>query len=368
MPQIIPRLKKMFKAYCGSHYKRFVLDELIFSVTYKCNFRCKTCFYGEVMDNYAKNAQKELSIDEIKKISLSIGNFKHLLISGGEPFLRDDLVEICRIFCQQNKIIGIHLPTNGFDTEKIYACTRKILEQCPQIYLSLSLSLDGLEETHDKIKGVMGSFTKTVETTRRIATLKKEFKRLSISIITVVNKLNLNEIMKLTEFVRNELPVDEHGPSPMRGEPYDTTLLPPSYKEWDELAKNLLAYHRRRNKEETGANTKHFLATEKVKYVYDLYTRVLRGGKLPFRCEAGNTIGVLEPDGEVKLCELTEAIGNVRLTDYDFKKTWFSQKADEIRKKIKGCSCTHACFLGPSIELYLPALIKFYFSKRLSRK
>ena len=363
MSKIIPCLKKISKAYCAPYRKGFVLDELIFFVTYKCNFRCKTCFYGEVMDNYAKNAQKELSIDEIKKISLSIGVFKHLLISGGEPFLRDDLVEICRVFCQQNKIIGIHLPTNGFDTEKIYTYTRKILEQCPQIYLSLSLSLDGLEETHDKIKGVRGSFAKVVETARRIATLKKEFKRLSISIITVVNKLNLNEIMKLTEFVRDELPVDEHGPSPMRGEPYDTTFLPPSYKEWDELAKKLLEYHRHWNKKNTDTETKHFLATEKVKYVYDLYTRVLKGGKLPFRCQAGNIIGVLEPNGEVRLCELTEAIGNVRSTNYDFRKLWLSDSANKMRKKIKGCSCTHACFIGPSVELYLPALIRFYFSK-----
>ena len=341
----------------------FILNELIFAITYKCNFRCKTCYYVDTMDN----SGKELSIDEIKRISSSIGKFNNLLISGGEPFLRDDLAEICEIFYLKNKICHIHLPTNGFYTEKIYNYTRKILHKCPNLRLTIGLPLDGLQETHDKIKGIKGSFEKVIETTKSLSALKKEFDNLNIYIITVVNNLNLNEIISLSEFVKNDLPVNSHGPSPMRGTPYDKALVPPSYKEWDVLSKRLMKYHRYWNKKSGDTKLRIFLANNRVRYLYRIYTRVLKGKKLPFRCQAGNIIGVLEPNGDVRLCELTDTVGNVRSADYDFRTVWFSDKAHDMREKIKDCACTHACFLGPSIELHLPALLRSYFWNRVER-
>ena len=357
MKNFLVHSKRLLGTYLGIYHKKFVLDKLIFFVTYKCNFRCRTCFYAEVMDKSDTGRDKELSIDEIKKVSSSIGRLHTLLISGGEPFLRDDLPQICRIFYLQNKISQIHLPTNGFYPEKIYDCVRLILLHCPGAFLNLSLSLDGLEKTHDKIKGVAGSFGKTVETIRRLSSLKKEFANFDISVITVVNKINLPEIIGLSEFIRNNLPVDGHGPSPLRGNPYDKNMLAPSSKEWDKLSEELLKYKM----------TADPLACDKVEYVYKIYGRVLKGEKLPFRCQAGNIIGVLEPAGEVRLCELKETVGNVRSVNYDFKKIWFSDKANEAREKIKDCSCTHACFLGSTIELYLPALIKFRLWRLLKK-
>ncbi len=65
--------------------KNFKLSELIFFITYKCNFRCKTCFYVNELDQDVANTGKEMSIDEIRKVSFSLGKFGKLLISGGEP-------------------------------------------------------------------------------------------------------------------------------------------------------------------------------------------------------------------------------------------------------------------------------------------
>lgn len=365
MRNISLELLKLSKLYYRYYRNQFILNELIFFITYKCNFRCKTCFYGNVMDNSTGNTDKELSTDEIKKISFSIGKLDNLLISGGEPFLRDDLAEICEIFYLQNKISRIHLPTNGFHTDKIYNYTYKILRKCPKINLTISLPLDGLQKTHDNIKKVKGSFEKVVESTKRLSALKKEFDNLYIYIITVVNNANLNEIIRLSEFVKNYLPVDGHGPSPVRGTSYDKTLSPPSHKEWSELAKKLMKYHSYWNKKRADTRLKAFLATNSVRYLYNLYAHVLKGKKLPFRCQAGNTIGVLEPNGDIKLCELTDVIGNVRSANYDFKPIWFSDRANDMRKKIKDCACTHACFLHSSIKMDPLSLVKSYLRGRL---
>jgi len=353
MVNILPRLLKTSRLHYSSYRKGFALDELIFFVTYKCNFGCKTCFYKEAIDGSDTAGGDELNIDEIRKVSLSMGRFDRLLLSGGEPFLRDDIARICEVFYLQNKIRSIHLPTNGFFSEKVFEHTRKILGTCSGVNLIIGVSLDGLEETHDRIKGVRGSFIKAAETVRRLSTLKGEFSNLSTYIITVVNNQNLGEIIELSEFVKNNLPVDAHGPSPVRGEPHDKTLSPPSHKEWEALAGNLMGYHRYWNEKASGGKIKAFLANNRMRYLYNVYAEVLRGKRLPFRCQAGNIISVLEPNGDVKLCELTGAIGNIRLAGYDFKKVWFSDKADDMRGKIRDCACTHACFLNPSIEMDL---------------
>jgi MoaA/NifB/PqqE/SkfB family radical SAM enzyme len=97
-----------------------------------------------------------------------------------------------------------------------------------------------------------------------------------------------------------------------------------------------------------------------VRYIYNVYSQVLKNKKWPFKCQAGNLIGVLDPNGDVRLCELTDVVGNVRSADHDFQKVWFSDPANEMRKKIRDCACTHACFINPSIKMDLPALFRSY--------
>jgi MoaA/NifB/PqqE/SkfB family radical SAM enzyme len=358
MPACFRSLFRWFGRTHGYRGKGFALNELIFAVTYKCNFRCRTCFYGRTMDKETSNDAHELSLDEIRQVSSSLGRFNNLLISGGEPFLREDLPEICEIFYRYNKICHIHLPTNGFYTDKIVSRTSAVLQQCSRINLTIGLSLDGLRATHDAIKGIDGSFDRVIDTAKGLAELKKQWHNLELYIITVVTKSNIDEVTALSEFVKNSLPVDGHGPSPVRGIPYDAGVVPPSYKEWHDLAKTLMIYHHYWNKKSSRRRLRSFLATNRTRYLYNVYTRVLQDRELPFRCQAGNGIGVLEPNGDVRLCELTDVIGNVRTANYDFKKILFSEKADSEREKTKQCACTHACFLSPSITRSLPALIK----------
>ena len=67
--------------------------------------------------------------------------------------------------------------------------------------------------------------------------------------------------------------------------------------------------------------------------------------------DAGLISGVLDARGEVRMCELREAVGNVRDTGYDFAKLWFSEGADAQRASIraKECHCTHSCFMSSSL-------------------
>jgi MoaA/NifB/PqqE/SkfB family radical SAM enzyme len=344
-----------------ARHSRSGLNDLIFSVTYRCNLRCQTCYYAGAMDAAVAAEEKELTLEEIEKVSLSIGDFNGLLISGGEPFLRKDLAEICEIFCGQNNVHSIHLPTNGILTDTVYSKTGEILRKCPGVQLLVGLPLDGLQETHDAIKGVRGSFDQVVKTAGRLAGLKKDFNNLKVYIISTVTRGNLGEMIKLSEFIRNALPVDSHGPSPARGTPYDRRVSPPSAEEWDRLSMALMPYHEYWNSKTGDSKWRAFLNTNRTRYLYKMYTRVLQGRRLPFRCGAGEAIGVLEPNGDVKLCELTETIANVRSFDYNFFKAWFCEAAAEKRSKVKACSCAHACFLWPGIRSSFPAWVMSSF-------
>jgi molybdenum cofactor biosynthesis enzyme MoaA len=100
------------------------LQQVIFDVTFRCNSRCRTCFNWKNTDSVKK---KELSLAEIEKISKSMPKFIWFLASGGEPFLREDLPEICEIFYRNSGVKHFSIPTNSLLPAVIKNNLEKIL-------------------------------------------------------------------------------------------------------------------------------------------------------------------------------------------------------------------------------------------------
>src|SRR5260370_14183920 len=65
---------------------------LIIGLTYDCNSFCRTCFNWEQL---RKNKEHELSLEELQRTFASLGDLLFIVMSGGEPFLRRDLPEVC---------------------------------------------------------------------------------------------------------------------------------------------------------------------------------------------------------------------------------------------------------------------------------
>jgi len=329
--------------------KQHLPNDLILSVTYRCNSRCKMCYYWKSLNT----GRDEFTLNELKKVSLSLGNFEYLLLTGGEPFLRDDLVDICTLFSKQNNIKKIHLPTNALLTDKICKIVPIIADRCKNVDIYVLLTLQGLEKTHDRITGIKGSFQSVLTTSKKLNELRKKHENLFIYMNTVVCNENYHEIEKVLDFVKLNLNVDFHSLALMRGTPRDNNFSPPTAKEWLDLNKKYLPYHHyylsKTKKIQRSFSFSDFWEHYKNRILAD----VLKGKKLPFRCLAGNMVGVIEPNLDVRLCELTPIIGNLRDANYNFKKIWFNNKATQQRKKIEHCACTHGCFIIPSI-IYNP--------------
>ena len=305
-------------------------------VTSHCNAKCKHCFYWENL-----NKNKDLTFEEIEELSASLGRLDVLLVSGGEPFLRKDLAEICELFFERNDLGALNIPTNGLQPKTTYRLLRRILEVSRGRPVHLALSIDGTESTHDEIRAVPGNFRKAVETYMTVLPLREEFPNLNLRVNSTVLNKNFDDLFEFFDQHQNHFPdVNTPSLSLLRGSPYDKSLLLP---EIDELR----ALYEHRSKHVPGRRSSLSRIVDRT--VFELSVDTLRKGTQVIPCEAGRIQGVVEDNGNVRHCELLPPIGNLREASFD--EIWNSDKARSEREKIakKACHCTHECFLYPSL-------------------
>ncbi len=172
------------------------LNQVIFFVTSLCNSRCRHCFYWKSLGQSG-----DLSLGEIKKISSVLPHFNDLLLSGGEPFLREGLADIVKIFRKQNHIKTINIPTNGLLKEKILRDVLKISEDNPRLDIYINFSLDGPVEIHDYIRQVPGNFEKTIDTLQCLYKIIEKKPNIFIAITTVVSPDNFGRLEELIDYI-----------------------------------------------------------------------------------------------------------------------------------------------------------------------
>ena len=153
-------------------------------LTYNCNLRCKMCPFWRRPSPDPSLAQEKAVLEQIYN-SGAVG----VAFEGGEPLLRSDLVDILAF----SRSLPLHtsLITNGTLLES------RIDEIAPYINGVIYVSLDGLEETHDAIRGVSGSFRKSV---RGICAAKE---KVPVTINTTVMAENVDEIKSIVELAKD---------------------------------------------------------------------------------------------------------------------------------------------------------------------
>lgn len=125
--KLFPRLLT-YKLNRYTGYKNINPITVTYSVTAACQSRCKTCQIGHMYMEHPERAANDLRLDEIEQIFSTMKPVYFFNISGGEPFLRDDLPQIVELACKYLKPRIIHTPTNAILSEKIERKTHEILE------------------------------------------------------------------------------------------------------------------------------------------------------------------------------------------------------------------------------------------------
>jgi MoaA/NifB/PqqE/SkfB family radical SAM enzyme len=235
--------------------------------------------------------------------------------------------------------------------------------------LYLNIALDGQGETHDRIRGVPGHWEKTLDCIDDLYPLKEKYRdRLRLNVNTVVCADNYHEIEQLAEFMWNGFRLDGHYFNIVRGDtpvgeeikrvPEDA--LPKMYAYISQLTKR---YGDRMFAGDDA--TKRFV--KNVAYVGTITTHYrtqranfARSASWPFPCTAGETIAVIDYNGDVRACELREKFGSLRDHDYDFSALWASAARTAELNQIDGgqaCWCTHVCFIHDSMRHSRRALL-----------
>lgn len=326
-----------------------ILRELIFSVTNRCNHACKMCYYHESL----AADMSELSLDEIRRVSDSLGPMERLWISGGEPLVRAELIAICEVFHRNNGIRHVFLPTNGSFPQRLAQIAQTISDLSPTVGLQIMFSLEGREDQHDHIHARAGAFQKVAESAALLKRLRLERLRsgrplFSVSMNTVVTDQNIEEVPPLMKWVEENLWVDIHTFTPVRGSALDPAYSLVDADAFADLIEKAKPFFRRYLSRSFGMGESSGEALRALESRYGNWVNVLRGGSLRVPCVAGKGIGVLEPNGGVRICELKPIVGNVRDAGYEFGAIWNSAAAQGVKSTVPGCACTHGCFISAS--------------------
>ena len=141
----------------------------IYFPTSRCNLSCSHCFYHDSLNKRFN----ELSLTEIDSFTKTMDPLLNLVLTGGEPYLKHDIAQIVRIFYENTKVPIITIPSNGWYLEKMNRQIRNMMNWCPELILNQLISIDGLQEDHDKIRGINGSFKKALNSVESIRGLQK---------------------------------------------------------------------------------------------------------------------------------------------------------------------------------------------------
>lgn len=314
-------------------YENPKLRNIFIEVTLNCNANCEHC--GSRCGS--GKHEEEIDAKYLKKAFDSIAkkyNTKEILLSitGGEPLLRKDLFEIM----DYAKKLGFQwgMTSNGM------LITDNIIKKMEETQMdTISISLDGLKETHESFRKVPGSFDKIIENIKK---LQKVPTIRAVQVTTVVNKKNINELEEMYKLMQDlnviswrVINVDAIGNAK---DNKDILLDKEDYK----YLFNFIKEKRRENLLNVEFGCAHYLGIELEKELRDTY----------FICCAGIYIASILHNGDISVCpdvELKKELAQGNIKTDDFVDVWenkfqiFRTEKRTQNKKCQNCPSWQYC-------------------------
>jgi len=330
-----------------------------FSVTRNCQSRCRTCYI------WKQECREELSLPRIESLFRSIGWTYFFNVSGGEPFLREDLPEIVGLACRYMRPAVIHIPTNALAPGRIETMTERILAiistEAPGTVLTIKPSMDGIGADHDEIRGVPGNFERLLDTLERLKALRCSHSNLHVGVGTVISRFNAANLLKIIDFA-GTLGVDTYinEVAEEREEFFNIgSGITPAGESYGEIMEVFKKAVRSRMK---GMRPLSRVTTAMRLVYYDIVTEYLRTGKQVIPCYAALMNVHVNSDGGIWPCAILAYRGQMGTVgdDTDFLDIWKSRKAADIRASIrrKECACPLANQAYSNILLHPKSLLR----------
>lgn len=294
-------------------------------VTYRCNARCNMCNRYKA----PSKPEEELSIEAIKKLpAMYFTN-----ITGGEPFIRTDLKDIVReLYKKSDRIV---ISTNGFFTDRIL----DLCEEFPNV--GIRISIEGLEETNNEIRGLEDGFNKGVETLKEL----KKRNHPDVGFGMTVQDANAKDLLPLYK-LSDEMNM-EFATASLHNSFYfvesqniikDRLMVAQNF---ENLINELLKSNE--PKKWFRAYFNHGL----INYIFSQ--------KRLLPCDMAFDTFFIDPYGDVMPCNGTknkEVMGNLNVQSWE--ELWNSARAEKVRDKVRHCD--RQCWMIGSVS---PAMHKY---------
>lgn len=294
-------------------------------VTYRCNARCTMCNRYKA----PSKPEEEISIETIKKLP----QMYFTNITGGEPFIRSDLKDIVReLYKKSDRIV---ISTNGFFTDRII----DLCKEFPNV--GIRISIEGLEDTNNAIRGLENGFNRGYTTLKKLV----EMNHPDVGFGMTVQDANAKDLVPLYE-LSNEMNM-EFATASLHNSFYFVEAKniikdrPMVAENFEKLINELLKSNS--PKKWFRAYFNHGL----INYIY--------GQKRLLPCDMAFDTFFIDPYGDVMPCNGTkekEVMGNLNEQSWD--ELWNSKQADKVRAKVR--CCNRNCWMIGSVS---PAMHKY---------
>lgn len=200
--------EKVLRRFFSNFGFSFFPSLITILITKKCNYKCKGCSSASPVytRNFKINNEKEMTLDEIKSIIDQVAWFKPFIyLNGGEPTLRQDLLEIIKYIKEKKLVCALTTNASLLNLEFVRELVNNNLD-------FLSVSIDGTEKFHDQVRGVNGAYKKAVSGINDLIKFKK-IKNVSCPHLRLASIIFPNDIENSKQIIdlANDLNVDEIG-------------------------------------------------------------------------------------------------------------------------------------------------------------
>jgi Fe-coproporphyrin III synthase len=311
--------------------------EALLAVTYRCNAKCRMC------NIWKGKGSKEIRPETFRKLPSGL---RFTNITGGEPFLREDIEDIVRIV--RPKTQRLVISTNGYFTERITALARRHPD------LGFRVSIEGLPEANDALRGIRSGFDHGLRTLLELHQMGVK----DIGFGITVSDRNAGDLLELYRL------------SKWLGLEFATAAIHNTFyfQKHDNRFSN-----RKAATDEFKKLTVEMLSSSRPKEWFRAFfnyglVNYINGNKRLLPCEMGSDVFFMDPSGEIYPCNgMKASMGNIRRQGWG--DIWHGRKAEEAREKVK--RCTKECWMvgsaAPAIKKAKLKALSWIIKSKLSK-
>lgn len=310
-------------------------------LTYRCPMQCVMC---NIWQNPTKK-DEEIKASDLK----SLPKLKFINLTGGEPFIREDLAEIVEeCYKHTDRIV---ISTSGWYEDRVIELAKRYRN------IGIRISIEGLSSKNDELRGRNGGFDKGLRTLLRL----KEMNVKDIGFGCTVSNNNSADMLSLYRLSKS----------------LDMEFATASFH-------NSFYFHKTdnviTNKDEVIGNFKKLIKMQleesRPKSWFRAFFNMglinyIEGGRRLLPCEAGSTNFFIDPWGDVYPCNgmeescWKESMGNIK--DTDFSSIWTSDKAEKVREMVSRCpkNCWMVGTASPVMKKYLKHPTKWVIKNKI---